>query len=120
VHLDHDQRWTGSGGAAYTLFHRSGHPLRLSADLVQGSGLRADGSTPNGRALPGYYVVNISVVQTLKHGFLRRIPGSTELRLDVLNLLDRKYLIRDGSGIGVGAPQYGLRRSILGGITQRF
>lgn len=116
VHLDHDQRWTGSGGAAYSFFHRSWHPLRASADLVVGSGLRADGDVPNGRALPGYYVVNLSLVQSLKH----LVGRGTELRLDVLNLLDRRYIIRDGTGIGVGAPQFGLRRSILAGITQRF
>jgi hypothetical protein len=38
----------------------------------------------------------------------------------VINLLDRRYLLRDGSGLGVGNPQYGLRRAILGGVTQRF
>ena len=116
VHLDHDQRWTGSGGGAYSLFHRTGHPLRASADLVVGSGLRADGTVPNGRALPGYYTVNLALVQTFKTAVLR----GTELRLDLLNLLDRRYIIRDGSGIGVGAPQYGLRRTILAGIAQRF
>ena len=47
--------------------------------------------------------------------FLKR----TELRLDVLNLFDKSYQIRDGSGIGVGAPQYGLRRTILTGLSQR-
>ncbi len=116
VHLDHDQRWTGSGGAAYTLFHTTDHPLRASADLVVGSGLRADGAVPNGRALPGYDVVNTSLVQTLKH----RLGRGTDLRLDILNLLDRRYIIRDGSGIGVGAPQFGLRRTILVGVTQKF
>lgn len=116
MHLDHDQRWTGSAGAAYSFLHGSGHPLRASVDLVVGSGLRADGDVPNGRALPGYYVINTSFVQTFKRLVLR----GTEIRLDILNLLDRRYLIRDGSGIGVGAPQYGLRRTILGGITQRF
>ena len=44
----------------------------------------------------------------------------TELRLDVINLLDRKYQLRDGSGLGVGNPQYGLRRAILAGLSQRF
>ena len=88
----------------------------MSADLLVGSGLRADGSVPNGRALPGYYAVNLSAVQTIKTGYL----GQTQLRLDVLNLLDRRYEIRDGTGVGVGAPQYGLRRTILAGIAQRF
>ncbi|MCQ8241997.1 TonB-dependent receptor [Rhizosaccharibacter radicis] len=116
VHLDHDQRWTGSGGAAYSFFHQTAHPLRASADLVTGSGLRADGDVPNGRALPGYYVINLALMQTFKNTILK----GTTLRLDVLNLLDRRYIIRDGSGIGVGAPQYGLRRTILAGIAQRF
>ena len=116
IHLDHDQRWTGSGGAACSLFHRTDHPLRASADLVVGSGLRADGEVPNGRALPGYYTINLAFVQS----FGSLATRGTSLRLDVLNLLDRRYIIRDGSGVGVGAPQYGLRRSILAGITQRF
>ena len=116
IHLDHDQHWTGSGGAAYAFFHHTDHALRASTDLVVGSGLRADGDVPNGRALPGYYVINFSLEQTFRSTILR----GTLLRLDILNLLDRRYIIRDGSGIGVGAPQFGLRRTILGGITQRF
>ncbi|NPD67655.1 TonB-dependent receptor (plasmid) [Lichenicola cladoniae] len=116
IHLDHDQTWTGSGGAAYSFFHTTSHPFRASADLVVGSGLRADGETPNGRALSSYYVVNLSFVQTFKSPALR----GTTLRLDVLNLLDHTYEIRDGTGVGVGAPQFGLRRTILTGITQRF
>ena len=116
VHLDHDQRWTGSGGAAYTLYKDTNFPARLSADLIVGSGLRADGDVPNGRALPGYYTVNLSAVQTIKTGLM----GPTQLRLDVINLLDRRYELRDGTGVGVGAPQYGLRRTILAGLSQRF
>ena len=46
--------------------------------------------------------------------------AGTQLRLDVINLLDRTCEIRDGTGVGVGAPQYGLRRTILGGLLQRF
>ena len=94
IHLDHDQRWTGSGGVAYTAFKDSAYPARLSADLIVGSGLRADGSVPNGRALPGYYTINLAATQTLRTG--------TQLRLDVINLLDRSYEIRDGTGVGGG------------------
>jgi hypothetical protein len=116
VHLDHDQRWTGSGGAAYIFNPDSDAPTKLSADLLVESGLRRDGATPNGDALPGYYTINLSAVQTI--AVFSAKP--TELRLDVINLLDRRYEIRDGTGIGVGAPQYGLRRAILAGVTQRF
>ncbi len=116
IHLDHDARFTGSGGVAYSAFRATDTPARLSADLVTGSGLRADGDVPNGRALPGYYVINLSATQSFQKLFLRGV----ELRFDVLNLLDRKYEIRDGTGVGVGAPQFGLRRTLLAGITQRF
>ncbi len=117
IHLDHDQRWTGSVGAAYTLFKGTPSPARLSADLLVGSGLRASTDTvPNGEALAGYYTINLAALQTLNVGYLH----GTQLRFDVINLLDRKYEIRNGTGVGVGAPQYGLRRTILAGIAQRF
>jgi hypothetical protein len=79
--------------------------------LVQ-SGLRADGTIPNGIALPTYATGNLSVVQ--------RIATGTDLRLDVLNITDAVYEIRNGTGVGVGAPQFGIRRTILAGITHRF
>ena len=116
IYLDHNQTWTGSGGAAYTVFSRTGHPARLSADLIVGSGLRADGTIPNGRALPGYCTINLAAEQTFRSGALR----GTQIRLDVINLLDRVYEIRDGTGVGVGAPQFGLRRTLLAGIAERF
>lgn len=118
---DHDQRFTGSAGVAYTLMREQPTPLRLSADLLVGSGLRASSSeVPNGRALPGYYTVNLSAVQKLDPSVLGGRGRGTELRVDVINLLDRRYQLRDGSGLGVGNPQYGLRRTILAGLTQRF
>ncbi len=116
IHLDHDERWAGSGGLAYTALAASETPARLSADMVVGSGLRAAGTVPNGRALPGYFTINLSAVQQVK----TLLGRGTELRLDALNVLDRKYEIRDGTGVGVGAPQFGLRRTILAGITQKF
>ena len=121
IHLDHDQKYTASSGAAYTLDGGTNHPTRLSADFIFGSGLRADYQTavqdiPNGKALPGYYTFNLSAVQTIKTGYI----GQTQLRLDVLNLLDQKYEIRNGTGVGVGAPQFGLRRTVLAGISQKF
>ncbi|MBV8914406.1 MAG: TonB-dependent receptor, partial [Acetobacteraceae bacterium] len=121
IHLDHDQRYTASAGAAYTLFEGTNYPARLSADFLFGSGLRASyqnavQTIPNGKALPGYYTFNLSAVQTVRTGII----GPTQLRLDVINLLDQKYEIRNGTGVGVGAPQFGLRRTVLAGIAQRF
>jgi hypothetical protein len=113
IHLDHDQKWTGSAGIAYTANRDSQHPTRLSVDAIVQSGLRASTPTvPNGIALPVYGVVNMSVVQ--------RVASRTELRLDILNIGDDTYQIRNGTGVGVGASQFGIRRTILAGLTQRF
>lgn len=106
IPLDHDQTYTASLGAAWRLGE-----TRFSGDLIYGSGMRADGATPNGRALPAYAQVNLSV----GHDF-----GRTEVRLDMINLLDAVYEIRDGTGVGVGAPQFGARRGLFLGVTQRF
>lgn len=117
IHLDHDQRWTSSAGVAYTVNAGTNSPTRISADVFTGSGLRASTDTvPNGRGLPTYGVLNLSVVQKLQLG----VGRGTELRLDVLNVTDAKYEIRDGTGVGVGAPQFGLRRAVLAGLAQRF
>ena len=113
IHLDHDQTYNASAGIAYTLNRGTDHPTRFSADALLQSGLRASTPTiPNGIALPTYGVVNLSIVQKLR--------TQTELRLDVLNVGDTIYEIRNGTGVGVGAPQYGLRRTILAGVTQHF
>ena len=37
-------------------------------------------------------------------------PKPMTVRFDIINLFDTIYFIRDGSGIGVFAPQYGPRR----------
>jgi outer membrane receptor protein involved in Fe transport len=42
------------------------------------------------------------------------------LRFDVVNLFDKIYEIRDGSGIGVFAPQFGPRRGFFVGVTQKL
>jgi outer membrane receptor protein involved in Fe transport len=117
IHLDHDQLWSGSAGIAYTLNKGSDDPTLFSADALVQTGLRASSDTiPNGIVLPTYATVNLSIVQKLN----RSIGGGTELRLDVINIGDAVYQIRNGTGVGVGAPQYGLRRTILAGLTQRF
>ncbi|MBS1984620.1 MAG: hypothetical protein JST16_10655, partial [Bdellovibrionales bacterium] len=44
--------------------------------------------------------------------------GDLTARVDLINALDSKYLIRDGSGIGVGAPQWGARRGLFFGLSK--
>jgi hypothetical protein len=113
IHLDHDQKYSASAGAAFAVNRDSQHPTRLSVDAIVQSGLHAGTTTiPNGVALPAYGQVSMSVVQ--------KIAPGTELRLDILHAGDTIYQIRNRTGVGVGAPQYGIRRTILAGIAQRF
>jgi outer membrane receptor protein involved in Fe transport len=115
IHTDHDQTYTSSAGIKYkvpvwnTLF---------SVDLTAASGLRTTqlNGPPNGAALPGYQQVNFSIVQPVDTGIYKGL----ELRFDVINLLDQIYQVRSGTGLGVFAPQFGPRRTILAGLTQRF
>ena len=113
IHLDHDQTYTASAGVTYMVpWTRT----KLSASLIYGSGLRAEGDTPNGASLPDYHQINLSIVQKVDTGWFKGL----EFRLDVVNLLDEKYQIRNGTGVGVGAPQFGPRRALFAGLTQRF
>ena len=115
IHLDHDQTITASSGIKYR-FARTN--TLISADFTGGSGLRATtpGGIPNGASLPAYQQVNLSLVQPVTTGIYKGL----ELRLDIINLFDQIYQIRNGTGVGVGAPQYGPRRTVLAGVTQRF
>ena len=109
VHLDHDQRLTGNGGISYT-----SDGTKLGADFIYGSGLRADFA--NSVHLPQYYQVNISASRDFDLPAL----GKINTRLAVMNVTDRSYELRDGSGIGVGAPQYGPRRGVFVGLSKNF
>jgi len=116
IYLDHNQSWTGSAGAAYTFNRTSDYATRLSADFIYGNGLRKTVVTPNDQAVPPYAVVNLSAAQKLP---VKGTRGTT-VRLDLLNVFDASYELRDGTGVGVGAPQFGLRRTFLVSLTQKF
>jgi outer membrane receptor protein involved in Fe transport len=109
IHLDHDQRLTGSGGVTYNW-----NGTKLGADFLYGSGLRADFA--NTAHLPDYYQVNLSASRDFDLPQL----GKTNIRLAVINVTDQVYELRDGSGVGVGAPQFGPRRGVYVGITKEF
>jgi outer membrane receptor protein involved in Fe transport len=86
-----------------------------------GSGLRADltlpdGSTvPNGAHLPYYEQVNLGASHVFHLG---DDAGTLTTRIDVINVFDKRYEIRDGTGVGVGAPQFGPRRGLFFGISK--
>jgi outer membrane receptor protein involved in Fe transport len=107
VHLDHDQTVSASAGASYTF-----GPRTVSADLIFGSGLRS--GFANTEHLPAYTTVNLSGEQHFNAAFI----GNFDVRLALVNIFDRVYELRDGTGIGVGAPQWGARRGIFVGLTK--
>ena len=113
IPLDLDQRVTASGGASYRLGR-----LRLSGDILYGSGTRrtAPGGSPNGARLPAYAQVDLAAVYHATG--LGHRPA--DLRLDITNLFDRRYPLRDGTALGGGAPEWGPRRGVFVGIEQSF
>ncbi|HTC15113.1 MAG TPA: TonB-dependent receptor [Steroidobacteraceae bacterium] len=116
IHLDHEGRVAASGGTSYLW-----HGTRLSVDAIFGTGLRddlvlADGFTiPNGDHTPSYTQINMGV----SHEFHISATALT-VRFDVINVTDKIYQIRSGSGIGVFAPQFGPPRGFFGGVSWDF
>jgi outer membrane receptor protein involved in Fe transport len=110
IYTDHTQILTASGGASYLW-----NGTRFSASMIYGSGLRS--GFANTDHVPSYTQVNMGI----SHEYL--FPGWTKpttLRFDVVNVFDKIYEIRDGSGIGVFAPQFGPRRGFFVGVSQKI
>jgi len=116
IHLDHEGRVAASAGVSYLWWG-----TRFSADMVFGTGLRDDltlasGLTiPNGDHTPSYAQINLG----LSHEF-RIASTALTARFDVVNVADKEYQIRSGTGIGVFAPQWGPRRGFFGGLAWDF
>jgi outer membrane receptor protein involved in Fe transport len=109
IFTDHTQIWTASAGLSYlwwgTLF---------TTNMIFGSGLRnGDANTTH---LPAYNQVNAGV----SHEFVGYTMMPFTLRLDVVNIFDNVYQLRDGSGIGVFAPQFGPRRGVFAGWSSKL
>jgi outer membrane receptor protein involved in Fe transport len=122
IHLDHEQQHTASGGLSFLW-----QDTRFSADFLLGSGLRADlelppgvttayGGTgiPNGEHLPYYTQVNTGITRVFKF----EGAGTLTVRFDAVNIFDKVYEIRNGTGVGVGAPQFGPRRGFFFGLSK--
>ncbi|NII72765.1 outer membrane receptor protein involved in Fe transport [Dyella sp. SG562] len=112
IHLDHDQKIASSGGVSYAIDPAT----RIGANYLFGSGLRRDGTVPNGASMPAYFQLNLS----LSHDFEFQSTGKLHTQLAVINALDRTYQLRDGTGIGVGAPQFGPRRGLYATVQKDF
>ncbi|WCM24213.1 TonB-dependent receptor [Paraburkholderia bryophila] len=109
VYLDHDQRITASFGGTYDLGRTT-----FTFDGLVGTGLRS--GFANTDRLPVYAQVNLGVIQH----FNQPLVGKFDARLMLINAFNRVYELRDGSGIGVGAPQYGPHFAVYAGITKHF
>ena len=112
IKLDHESEFTASGGASYQWPHD-----RVSVDVLYGSGLRA--GFANLTKLPQHLPVNLGYehVFTLAGGTR---PQRVRARVDVVNVFDQTYLLRQGGGLGVFASQYGQRRSLFAGLSYEF
>jgi outer membrane receptor protein involved in Fe transport len=82
--------------------------------MIFGSGLRS--GDDNLDHLPFYTQVDVGASREFE------VPGAKPftLRFDIVNVFDTSYEIRDGSGIGVFAPQFGPRRGYYVGFSQKF
>ena len=90
--------------------------------MVYGSGLRANLILPDGTDIPNgdhvapYATANVGI----SHEFKQPDGKPVTVRFDVVNVFDTVYEIRDGSGIGVFAPQFGMRRGYFVGISKKL
>lgn len=110
VRTDHDQLVTASAGAIY----RPWDGGRASATMLFGNGLRR--GFANTEKQPTYTTFNLGLAQDF-----RVANGSVvTARVDLINLTDQTVQLRDGSGIGVGAPQFLPRRALYAGLSLAF
>ena len=124
IYTDHTQIVTGSAGAAYQFCGRPSYAgetwwgtlcgTTVSADMIYGSGLRAGDA--NIGTEPPYAQFNVG----LSHDFAMPDGKPLTVRFDVVNIFDTIYQIRNGSGIGVFASQYGPRRGYFVGIKKKI
>ena len=110
VHLDHEQTLSASTGFSY----RFADSTTLGVDALYGSGLR--NGFANTTHLPAWLQFNAAIA----HSFETAGFGKFDVRVSALNLFDRSYELRDGSGIGVGAPQFGPRRTVYLSLSKPF
>jgi outer membrane receptor protein involved in Fe transport len=104
------QTVTASSGASYRW-----HSMLASIDGFYGSGLRA--GFANEQHSSGYTQWNAAVSRDFDPW---RNQKPLRLRLSALNLFDHSYVLREASGIGEFAPQYGPRRGLFAELTQEF
>ena len=109
IYTDLSQAYTGSAGASYLW-----NGTKFSTDLIYGSGLRS--GFANTDHMPSYVQINLGVSRECAVQGAKPIT----LRFDIINVADTVYEVRDGTGVGVFAPQYGPRRGYYFGVAQKL
>ena len=104
------QTITASTGASYRW-----RSLFASVDGLYGSGLRA--GFANEQHSPGYTQWNAALGWAFDPW---NSPKSLTVRLSAINIFDRSYVLREATGIGEFAPQYGPRRGLFAELTQQL
>jgi outer membrane receptor protein involved in Fe transport len=109
-YTDDMQMLTGSAGASCRR-----NQMLFSIIMKCGSGL------PTGFANSAFNEPYVTANLATAHE-VQAFSGAKPLtvRFDVVNLFDKIYAIRDGSGIGVFAPQFGQRRGFYVGVSQKL
>ena len=110
IQLDHQGRYTASAGASYSSKHHMAY-----IDFIYGNGLRS--GFANLKKQPQYDVFNTGYQYTLTH---TPFGYDAKFRVDIVNLFDRRYQLRDGSGVGVYQAQYGQRRGTYFSVISDF
>ena len=114
INTDHSQLKTESAGVAYLW-----NGTRFTADMVAGSGLRTvepNNTVYNGGTVPSYQQVNLGI----SHRFESATLPPITVRLALINLFDKIYLLRSMTGVGEFSNQYGPRRTIYAGLKVEF
>ena len=110
IQLDHQGEYTATAGASWTTKHDMAY-----LDFVYGYGLRS--GFANLEKEPQYSVFNIGY----QHSFTKVPFGhALKVRADVINLFDKRYQLRDGSGVGIYQAQYGQRRGTFFSVVSEF
>ncbi|GEM15942.1 outer membrane receptor for iron transport [Gluconobacter oxydans NBRC 3293] len=110
IQLDHQGEFTATAGASWTTKHDMAY-----ADFVYGYGLRS--GFANLEKEPQYDDFNIGYQHTFT-----KVPFGHDIkvRADVVNLFDKRYQLRDGSGVGIYQAQYGQRRGTFFAVVSEF
>jgi hypothetical protein len=111
-YTDDMQLMSASAGASYRW-----DKTLITANMIYGSGLRS--GFANMEHNPPYTTVNLGIAHEFTWSDAANAKPAT-VRFDIVNVIDQIYELRDDTGIGVFAPQFGARRGFFAGLSQKF